>query len=107
MERSHLFGDWIYVWAVPDGLYLWESCITVDIRKHGSGNAGTTNALRTMGWKAGAMTLLGDCFKCVFAVVLVRLSVCEKLWQTFCRFFLCMQAIGCGAWTQLSVLHEF
>ena len=44
----------------------------MDIRKHGSGNAGTTNALRTMGVKAGAITLLGDCFKCVIAVLVVR-----------------------------------
>lgn len=44
----------------------------MDIREHGSGNAGTTNALRTMGWKAGLITLLGDCFKCVFAVLLAK-----------------------------------
>ena len=44
----------------------------MDIRKHGSGNAGSTNALRTMGVKAGAITLLGDCFKCVIAVLVVR-----------------------------------
>ena len=43
-----------------------------DIRKHGSGNAGTTNALRTLGWKAGAVTFIGDCLKCVLAVLLVR-----------------------------------
>ena len=35
-------------------------------------NAGATNALRTLGWKAGLITFLGDCFKCVFAVLLVR-----------------------------------
>ena len=39
----------------------------------GSGNAGTTNALRTMGFKAGAITFLGDAFKCIFAVVTVKL----------------------------------
>ena len=45
----------------------------IDIRNYGSGNAGTTNALRTLGAKAGAITLLGDCFKCVVAVVIVHL----------------------------------
>jgi glycerol-3-phosphate acyltransferase PlsY len=44
----------------------------IDIRAHGSGNAGTTNMLRTLGRKAGIITLLGDAFKCVFAVLLVR-----------------------------------
>ena len=35
-------------------------------------DAGTTNALRTLGWKAGAITFIGDCLKCVLAVVLTR-----------------------------------
>lgn len=39
-----------------------------DIRKHGSGNAGLTNVLRTYGKKAALFTLLGDIFKTVFAV---------------------------------------
>ena len=43
-----------------------------DIRKHGSGNAGTTNALRTFGLKAGVITLLCDLLKCVAAVCIVR-----------------------------------
>jgi acyl phosphate:glycerol-3-phosphate acyltransferase len=45
----------------------------VDIRKYGSGNVGTTNALRTLGAKAGAITLLGDALKAVIPIVLVRL----------------------------------
>ena len=45
----------------------------VDIRKYGSGNVGTTNALRTMGAKAGAVTLIGDALKAVIPIVLVRM----------------------------------
>lgn len=44
----------------------------IDIRKYGSGNAGTTNAMRVMGKKAGALTLLGDCLKCICAILIVR-----------------------------------
>lgn len=51
--------------------YLYGKVKNIDIRQHGSGNAGTTNALRTLGWKAGAITFLGDCFKCVLAVFFV------------------------------------
>lgn len=51
--------------------YLYGKMKHIDIRQHGSGNAGTTNALRTLGWKAGAVTFLGDCLKCVAAVAVV------------------------------------
>lgn len=45
----------------------------IDLRKHGSGNIGTTNTLRTLGKKAGYITYLGDALKSVFAILLVRL----------------------------------
>lgn len=48
--------------------YLYGRTKGIDIREHGSGNAGTTNALRILGPKAGAITFLGDCLKCVVAV---------------------------------------
>lgn len=44
----------------------------VDIRQHGSGNAGTTNALRTLGAKAGALTFLGDILKAIIPIIIVR-----------------------------------
>jgi glycerol-3-phosphate acyltransferase PlsY len=39
----------------------------VDVRQHGSGNAGTTNTLRTLGKKAALFVLLGDILKGVLA----------------------------------------
>jgi len=44
----------------------------IDIRNFGSGNAGTTNAIRTLGWKAGSLTFLGDALKAILAILLVR-----------------------------------
>lgn len=41
-----------------------------DIRKLGSGNAGTTNVLRNLGWLPSAMTLVGDCLKGLLAAEL-------------------------------------
>lgn len=52
--------------------FLYGKTQHIDIREHGSGNVGTTNALRTLGWKAGAITFLGDCLKCITAMLIVR-----------------------------------
>lgn len=52
--------------------YLVGKAYHVDIRKYGSGNAGTTNALRTLGWKAGVLTYLGDFLKAVIPILLFR-----------------------------------
>lgn len=40
-----------------------------DVREHGSGNAGTTNVLRTYGKKAAALTFLGDMLKGIVAIL--------------------------------------
>lgn len=61
-----------YLFGLIQTGYIYGKINKVDIRNHGSGNAGTTNALRTLGWKAGVITFIGDCVKCILAVVLVR-----------------------------------
>ena len=53
--------------------YIYGKAHGIDIREQGSGNAGTTNALRTLGVKAGVITFLGDCLKCIVAVLIVKL----------------------------------
>ena len=40
-----------------------------DVREKGSGNAGATNMLRSVGKKAAALTLLGDALKGVVAIL--------------------------------------
>jgi glycerol-3-phosphate acyltransferase PlsY len=43
----------------------------IDIREYGSGNSGTTNAIRVMGWRLGLLTFLGDFIKAIVAVLIV------------------------------------
>lgn len=53
--------------------FLYGKYKKVDVRKSGSGNVGTTNTLRTLGWKAGAITLAGDIGKVFVAMLVVWL----------------------------------
>ncbi len=53
--------------------YIYGKAHNIDIREHGSGNAGTTNTLRTLGWKAGAVTFIGDLCKAMLAILLAWL----------------------------------
>ncbi len=67
-----------YVFGLFQTAYFYGKSKGIDIREHGSGNAGTTNALRVLGRKAGLIVFAGDCLKCIFAVVLVRILFVES-----------------------------
>lgn len=67
-----------YVFGLFQTGYFYGKIKGIDIRQHGSGNAGTTNALRTMGAKAGAITLIGDAMKCVLAVMVAKSLFAES-----------------------------
>ena len=61
-----------YLFGIFQTAYIYGKMNGIDIREYGSGNAGTTNALRVLGKKAGVIVLLGDVAKTVLAVVLVK-----------------------------------
>lgn len=46
--------------AIPSSLWYGKGVHGIDIREHGSGNAGATNTFRILGWKAGTLVLLFD-----------------------------------------------
>jgi len=62
-----------YVFGLFQTGYIYGKSKGIDIRQHGSGNSGTTNTLRTLGWKAGAITFVGDCLKCFLAMLVAWL----------------------------------
>jgi glycerol-3-phosphate acyltransferase PlsY len=64
-----------YVFGCFSTGYFVGKMNRVDIRKYGSGNIGTTNALRTLGAKAGVITLAGDALKAVIPILLVRFLI--------------------------------
>ena len=61
-----------YVFGLFQSSYIYGKLHGIDIKQHGSGNAGTTNTLRVLGKKAGAIVLICDMVKCGLAILLVR-----------------------------------
>lgn len=54
---SYLLG------ATPTSYLIARSVRGIDLREHGSGNLGATNAFRVLGWKAATPIFLFDIFK--------------------------------------------
>lgn len=59
--------------------YLIGKMNGMDIRSTGSGNIGTTNALRSLGAKAGALTFLGDLMKAFIPMLIVKYVYCRHM----------------------------
>ena len=49
--------------CISMGVIVSKAYARIDIRKYGSGNAGMTNVMRTLGWIPGAMAFAGDMLK--------------------------------------------
>jgi len=55
------------VGSIPGSLWSGKVLYEIDLREHGSGNAGATNAFRVLGWKAGVIATIIDLGKGLFA----------------------------------------
>ncbi len=62
------------VGSVPTSVWIGRAFFGIDVRQHGSKNAGSTNAMRVLGWKAGLAVLVIDIFKGWLAVNLIHLT---------------------------------
>jgi glycerol-3-phosphate acyltransferase PlsY len=69
VQAVYLLGAYL-VGAIPFGLLFGKSLGGVDVRAVGSGNIGATNVLRAAGKKAAVLTLVADCLKGLFPVLL-------------------------------------
>jgi len=58
--------------SIPTSVWVGKIFYGIDIREHGSGNAGATNTIRILGWKAGLPVIIVDVLKGFAAVTLIR-----------------------------------
>lgn len=53
--------------SIPGSVWMGQLLYGVDVRKHGSLNAGATNVFRVLGWKAGVLSTIVDLGKGLLA----------------------------------------
>lgn len=60
--------------SIPTSVWIGKTFYNIDVREHGSKNAGSTNSIRILGWKAGLVVLIFDIFKGWLSVNFVHLT---------------------------------
>jgi acyl phosphate:glycerol-3-phosphate acyltransferase len=67
------------VGSIPTSIILSKLVRGIDIREHGSGNAGGSNVFRVLGWKWGVLTILLDALKGALAVIVVARLYLDRI----------------------------
>lgn len=60
--------------SIPSALIVGKIGYNIDVREHGSGNLGATNAFRVLGTKAGIIVTLSDILKGTIATLIPLLA---------------------------------
>lgn len=60
--------------SIPTSVWISRTFFNIDIREHGSGNAGATNTFRVLGVKAGIIVFVVDILKGFLAVNLIHFT---------------------------------
>ncbi len=68
-----LFGAAYIIGSIPNAVWIGKVLYGIDVREHGSKNAGATNTIRVLGWKAGLPVFILDALKGSIAVSLARI----------------------------------
>jgi glycerol-3-phosphate acyltransferase PlsY len=59
-----------FIGSLSTAVWIGKAFHGIDVREHGSGNAGATNTIRVLGWKTGIPVLLIDVGKGLLAALL-------------------------------------
>lgn len=71
-----------FLGSINSSLIVGHLLGKIDIRQHGSGNAGLTNTLRVLGKKAASFVLMGDILKGIISIFLAKLITYIFMAQT-------------------------
>jgi glycerol-3-phosphate acyltransferase PlsY len=86
--------------SFPTALLAGKILKKIDIREHGSGNAGATNVFRVLGWKAGLVVLFIDMFKGFASVWWIpNIAVFKPEFLIYIQIIAGLAAIAGHIWT--------
>jgi len=74
VENSLFFLLAYLIGSIPSAVWIGKAFHGIDVREHGSGNAGATNVFRVLGKGPGTVVLLMDIFKGYLALQLAYVS---------------------------------
>lgn len=78
--------------SIPTAVWVGKKFYDLDVREHGSKNAGATNTFRVLGKKPGSIVLVIDIVKGLLAVFIMKLGV-GTVDEEFQPYFLIAAAI--------------
>ena len=81
---AYLFG------SIPTSVWVGKIFYNIDVREHGSGNAGATNTIRVLGWKAGGPVFIVDGLKGFAAASLVAFTTFVPATNIYINFQLAL-----------------
>ncbi len=70
------------VGAIPSSVWYGRTVEGIDVREHGSGNAGATNTFRVLGKKAGSIVMTADVLKGYLATSIPKYIALSQSWDT-------------------------
>lgn len=83
-----------YIFGNFQTAFIYGKLNGIDIREHGSGNAGTTNTLRVLGTKAGLIVFAGDMLKAIISITIVRFMF-RNVFPDILQLLLIYTGFGC------------
>jgi glycerol-3-phosphate acyltransferase PlsY len=99
MEYTWMYISLIFILAyllgsIPFSIWIGIAFFRKDVRMEGSGNAGTTNTFRVLGWKAGIPVFFLDALKGWVAIYLIHILPDGYIKQEYYYYLACAQAFA-------------
>ena len=73
--------------SIPFGLIIGKKFKEIDIREYGSGNIGSTNAIRVLGKRVGYLVFICDVFKGMLVIIILKILTATNVWNTPINLF--------------------